>query len=85
MWNGKKGLNDDIFGVVNDDLATGGEEVVGGVPMAGREESELVVGGNGGGARGKGVDFLLAVVEVASLDEGVVECLGGAGKRERRY
>lgn len=53
MWNGKEGLNDNIFGVVNDDLVVIGEEMVDGVLGAGekggggefepREEGEEVL------------------------------------------
>ena len=37
MWNGKEGLNDNIFGVVNDDLVVIGEEMVDGVLGAGEK------------------------------------------------
>lgn len=59
------------------------EEVVGGVPMTGREggkgEFEPIIGRTGG----EGANFLFTIVEAINLDEGVVKCLGSIRKRER--
>ncbi|KAL5195040.1 Sugar transport protein 13 [Glycine soja] len=63
--------------------ATNKEEVVGGVPMTGREggkgEFEPIIGRTGG----EGANFLFTIVEAINLDEGVVKCLGSIRKRER--